>query len=356
MQYLSKSAYNTVQQVKKGISPFDTTLLKACEQFQNNIPALFDFVNCQYTYFTKTPLDFMDKDYILVENLPDNYLRLYHNTTKISCSKDLYRILTVRCYFRKVMKPYININEMLFNAYIDNKLIGADPFHVAVCANIVQHVYEANDIPEDIKKRIEEKIQADRPEICVFKPNIKSEDRMKIIEMILRDRIAQTYNPDLTDNENAKNAGVCLNTFKKWAKANGNTKQDRMQKDIDYVRQHFDYDMTIKANFEQNPLIIAMGISFSTFKNILKRMKQQDKETQPAACIEAPYHPETTEDKQTAILACPDATREPEMSHNQLELPSDPASLTICADMMNFNMGLCMPSKSFSPDMTGALI
>lgn len=223
MQYLPKSIYNTIQQVKKGISPFDTTLLKACEVFQNNLPALFDFINCQYTYFTKTPLDFMGEDYILAENVPDNYCTLFHNIYKVN-SKNIYRTLTVRCYFRKVMKPNISINEMLFNCCIDNILIAEDPIHVAACATIVQHVSESTEIPEDIKKRIDERIKADKPEICVFKPNTKPEERMRIIEKILRDKIAQTYNPKLTDKENAKNAGVCLDTFKKWAKANGKTK------------------------------------------------------------------------------------------------------------------------------------
>lgn len=129
-----------------------------------------------------------------------------------------------------------------------------------------------------------------------------------------------------------------------------------MQKDIEYVRKHFDYDMTIKANFEENPLIMAMGISFSTFKNILKRIKQQDKESQPTDCIEAPYHPETIEDKETITQTCPDAEMKPEMTRNPVEILSNPDNLMPVLDMkMNFGMGLCMPDRNFAPDMSGAL-
>ena len=72
--------------------------------------------------------------------------------------------------------------------------------------------------------------------------------------------------------------------------------------------------------------------------------------------IEAMYQPENTKDKETTTQICPDATREPEISQDQLELASNPANLTICPDMMKFGMGLSLPTKSFFPDMTGAVI
>ena len=66
-----------------------------------------------------------------------------------------------------------------------------------------------------------------------------------------------------------------------------------MQADIAYVKEHYDPDMTIKGNYENNEFIADMCISFSTFKNILKKIKQEDKHTEP---IIAPCQPESDPD------------------------------------------------------------
>lgn len=292
MEYLPKPVYNILKEKENGTLLVDKYLLAILEKYGSNIKAIFEHFSNQYTYFIKTPIDFMGKDYILVDDMPNNYFRLYHNSKKVS-REEIYRILTVRAYCRKVMKPKISVDELLFNVYVDNIRLAVFPLHIGYCANIAEHVYRATEIPEDIKKRINDKIAADRPEICIFKPNTKLEDRKKIMEDIIKEKIARVYDPKLTDRENAENAGVCFNTFKKWAQENGCTKQQRMQADIAYVKEHYDPDMTIKGNYENNEFIADMGISFSTFKNILKKIKQEDKQTEP---IIAPCQPETVQD------------------------------------------------------------
>lgn len=131
------------------------------------------------------------------------------------------------------------------------------------------------------------------------------------MEEIVKNKISKVYDPKLTDKENAEKAGVCFNTFKKWAVENKKTKQDRIQQDIQYVREHYDNDLTIKKNFEENPFIIEMNISFGTFKNIIKKMKQQDKETEP---IKAPEQPEIVQAKQAATEQPKSVQNEPETS------------------------------------------
>ena len=292
MEYLPKPVYNILKEKEKGTLLVDKYLLAILEKYGSNIKAIFEHFSNQYTYFIKTPIDFMGKDYILVDDMPNNYFRLYHNSKKVS-REEIYRILTVRAYYRKVMKPKISVDELLFNVYVDNIRLAVFPLHIGYCANIAEHVSRATEIREDIKKRINDKIAADRPEICIFKPNTKLEDRKKIMEDIIKEKIARVYDPKLTDRENAENAGVCFNTFKKWAQENGCTKQQRMQPDIAYVKEHYDPDMTIKGNYENNEFIADMCISFSTFKNILKKIKQEDKQTEP---IIAPCQPESDPD------------------------------------------------------------
>ena len=141
-----KPIYNILKKKEHGELLVDKYLLFLLEKFDKDVRGIFDYFHHQYNYFIKTPVDFMGDDYILAEDIPDNYFILYHNTKKVA-SKDLYRVLTVRAYCRKVMKPYITVDELLFNIYIDNLRIAATPLHVGYCTNIVEHVYKATAIP-----------------------------------------------------------------------------------------------------------------------------------------------------------------------------------------------------------------
>ena len=306
---LPKPVYNVVKKQEKGLLPFDKVLLHACEFFGMDLKGLFDYVKYQFTYFTKTPMDFKGEDYILTENLPHNYFRLYHNCSKIS-PDELYRTLTVRAYCRKYMKPYISPDELLFNTYVDNIIIGEKPLHVGYCANIALYVYNSEEIPEDIMNRIHAKIEADKPKYCIFNSDIKLKDRDAMIEKILQDKIAECYDPKLTDAQNAANAGVCFNTFKKWAVANKKTKSDRHLMEVEFVKNNFDNDLTIKENFE-SPLMQSLNISFSTFKRILKEIKEQKKP------INEPYQPEIAQPKEIYTQTGPDAKMEPETAQNE---------------------------------------
>lgn len=300
---LSKSAYRVIKHINNGNAmQFDKVLLDVLYNYPNDLKGIFHFVAYQYTYYIKTPLNFQCKDYILKEDLPDNYFRLYFNKTKISPEK-LDSTLKVRAYCRWWMRrKRININELIFNLYIDNLLIAEKPVDVFRCANIAWHVCESTAIPMSIWKNIEAKIKKDNDSIkyCVFKENLTLSERNIAMSEAINERISKYYDPKLTDVQNAEKAGVCFNTFKKWAIENNKTKKDRHVQEVEYVRMNYDTNLTIKQNFE-SPVMQYLNISFSTFKRILKEIKNA-----PECGLNQPYQPEIvksntkyTEEKET---------------------------------------------------------
>lgn len=125
-----------------------------------------------------------------------------------------------------------------------------------------------------IFNNIEAKIKADRDKIkfCVFQEKISLNRRKEIMQEIIKDKIEKTYDPNLTDLENAEKAGVCFNTFKKWAIENKKTKSDRQHEQIEFIKKNYDHSLSINKNFEL-PEMQTLNVSLSTFKRLVKKTK-----------------------------------------------------------------------------------
>lgn len=175
-------------------------------------------------YIVRTPIDFGNDEYKIVD---DDYVELIYSRKKFTDGQQRRKKLFVRAALRRLIKPNITADELLYNLFIDRELFFDNSDYelsVHVLKNIVEAAFRTDiGIIKDINARSE------RPTFVV-NPNVPN--KHKAVSAARRDitnrYIAKMYDPKATITDNLKIMNQGGNKIKKtrlyeWCKKNNIT-------------------------------------------------------------------------------------------------------------------------------------
>lgn len=193
----------------------------------------------QYHYYYRTRYD-GDEDYYLTD---DNYLSLYYNRVAIKDGNHRRRKLYQRACLRRLMTTDDNINEILFNLYIDSsKFIdnsdGVITIDVLVRAAQSAYRYTKDEISKKFEKQI--KLSNDKkPKFIVSDKFINKKEMVGKIRTKLKDeQIGELYDFSKSVKENSEEINKYFKvSFSRLYKfVNKNNLRDNKQLNYDYSK------------------------------------------------------------------------------------------------------------------------
>ena len=205
-----------------------------------------------YKYFTAPDIDFNGKDYTRVED----YMELLYMPKKIEDGNKRRKKLLIRAILRRLIKPEVTPDELLYNMIIDVQRFfdNSDGVLDLDCLMVrVQRAYCA-DLEEFKAKFVNEKTCRTRN----FKVNPNAENKKSVIAQarteITDESIVELYDKEKTVKENLevlKNNGVDISERRlySWAKKNGIKTVDGRIKSLDFIDK-IDLNLSIRKNLK----------------------------------------------------------------------------------------------------------